>query len=190
MPPRLRLAPLAAALATVFALLALGCMGNGRDLRVTGVRAFVLESAATVEVEATTLHRPARDRLEHEVLVTWRGTEPVMLADARFTHVVTRPGDGALVITGRGCEPHWDSQREQVTFACTDDLQLITLEPGDTHAYPVTVYTSLGSLTMEDGRYRVDQPIAWSTGGATLQPEPDAEAFTVRLGYKVAEAPE
>lgn len=187
MPLRCRLAPLAA---TLVALLALGCTGDGRDLRVTGVRAFIVESGATVEVEATSLRRPARDRLEHEVLVTWRGAEPVILADARFTQVAIGPGDGALVLSGRGCEPHWDDDQQQVTFACTDDLQLITLEPGDTHAYPVTVYTSLGSLTMEDGRYRVDQRIAWSTGGANLQANTDAEGFTVRLGYKVAEAAE
>ncbi len=75
----------------------------------------------------------------HEVRVTSNADDAVRIDDARFAHEV-REGDGVLVTAGRGCGANWDESTESISIACQDDLQIIRLEQGETHPYPVTVY--------------------------------------------------
>ncbi len=148
------------------------------------VAATIVEAGAPVSVISTPVTL-ADGRYSHGVRVTWRGTGTVMLDDARFGHQVTAvDGSGDLVTAGRGCAPNWSEGEDEVFIVCTADLQLIELDPGETHQYPVTITPSIGPKQLEPGTYVVDEPISWQpqtgTGGQ----------FTVRLTYTVTEADE
>ena len=122
----------------------------------------------------------------HEVRVASNADETVRIDDARFAHEV-REGDGVLVTAGRGCGANWEESTESISIACLDVLQIIRLEPNETHAYPVTVYPEVGPERLLPGNYVVEEDIPWwisrgdpfETGG-----EPEG-TFTVRLTYIV-----
>lgn len=147
------------------------------------VVAEVVEADAPVDVAATAV-TPGGDGLPaHGVQVTWNGSEPAMLDDARFSHHVTAAeGEGDLVIAGRGCAPSWNADTGSVMHQCTTDFQLIELAHGETHVYPVRLYREIGPLTLAPGVYAVEETISWwrpddqATGGE----------FTIRLVYTVS----
>lgn len=122
----------------------------------------------------------------HEVRVTSNADETVRIDDARFAHEV-REGDGVLVTAGRGCGAAWDEATDGISIACQDDLQIIRLEPNETHPYPVTVYPEVGPERLLPGTYVAEESINWwiagddpfETGG-----DPDG-TFVVRLTYIV-----
>lgn len=124
--------------------------------------------------------------LVHEVRVTSHADQPIRIDDARFAHEI-REGDGVLVTAGRGCGANWDEDTNGIFIACQDDLQIIRLEQGEMHPYPVTVYTEVGPERLLPGTYVVEESINWwiagddpfKTGG-----EPEG-TFTVRLTYIV-----
>jgi len=147
------------------------------------VRAAVVEANAPVSVAVTPLTNES-GVWAHGVRFTWNGTGSVMLDDARFTHHVdSTTGLGDLITAGRGCAPNWDTTTQEVFTACTADLQLIELSPGETHEYPVRVYTDFEALRASPGTYVVEETIGWEpSGGGTRQ------EVTVRLTYTVMEA--
>lgn len=122
----------------------------------------------------------------HEVMVTSISDRTIRIDDARFAHEV-REGDGTLVTAGRGCGAGWDENSESISIACQDDLQIIRLEPNETHPYPVTIYPEVGPERLRPGTYVVEETIPWwfvgddpfDTGG-----DPEGE-FVVRLSYTV-----
>ena len=149
------------------------------DISVT---ATVLESGAPVSV-GTTPVTMADGRYSHGVRVTWNGTGTATLDDARFTHqVVAEDGTGDLITTGRGCGANWNESSGEVFIACTADLQIIELDPGEAHQYPVTITPSIGPKQLEPGTYIVDEPIAWQPASGT------GGQFTIRLTYTVTAA--
>jgi len=147
------------------------------DLEVT---VQVVEANAPVTVAVTPLGLDSIGWV-HSVRVTWNGSGSVMLDDARFSHHVTTD-DGDLLTAGRGCSPNWSETMGEVFTACTADLQLIELSAGETHEYPVRVYTGFEALRAGPGTYIVEETIGWepSNGGARQE-------FTVRLTYTVTE---
>lgn len=150
------------------------------------VEASVVEPSATVEVEATEVIN-ADGQPSHGVRVTWNGTAPAILDDARFTHHETSgtTPEGHLITTGRGCGASVDEATGEVQQFCTDDLQLINLAPGETHEYPVRIHPSLGGLLLRPGTYTVEETIGWRASETGPRQE-----FTVRLVYTVtAEQP-
>ncbi|MCC6387437.1 MAG: hypothetical protein IT302_08650 [Dehalococcoidia bacterium] len=174
----------------VVALLVLGpspaCNGDDDDeLRVI-VTAAIVEVGAPATVEATDVTASERGTLMHNVRVTWRGQEQAFLDDARFTHHEANGGD--LVLAGRGCGAEWDATLRHVTHPCTADLQIVRLEPDESHAYPVWIFPEVGPLALKPGTYVVDQPIPYWGGGPQVQvpdyDRPEGE-FTIRLTYEV-----
>jgi hypothetical protein len=151
------------------------------------VSAAVVEPDATVFVEVSDVE-DVDGELRHSVLVTWEGDEPVVLEDARFTHRVPTE-DGALLLAGRGCSWSWFDEAEDLAGICTDDLQIIQVESGGTHPYPVAIHVEEGPVRLVPGVYEVEEEIAWSR---VEDPDfPDAPAaepdgtFTIRLVYDV-----
>ena len=171
----------------LFASLLAACGGEQDDapLRLS-VRAEVVEADAPVEVEASAVREGVTGEgwFEHEVRVTWGGDAPGGLDDARFVHRV-EGDDGDLITLGRGCGYSFDEESDELLFPCTADLQLIALEPGQTHEYPVSIPSDLESFRVGRGTFVVEEVIRW------WQPpdfgaEPTAEGqFTVRLTYEV-----
>ena len=163
-----------------------GCGGDEDDGPfLLTVHAEVVEQDAPVEVAATAAGPGREDGwFEHEVRVTWRGEGPAGLDDARFVHRVEGE-DGDLITLGRGCGWSYDEQSEELVFPCTADLQLITIEPGQTHAYRVSLPSELESFRLRAGTYVVEEMIAWWQP-PDLGAGPVAEGrFTVRLTYEV-----
>ncbi|MPZ98627.1 MAG: hypothetical protein GEU80_04660 [Dehalococcoidia bacterium] len=155
--------------------------GAAADLDIA-VHAAVMGDGAPFTVEATTMTSDANGRPAHGVVVTWNGTETVMLEDARFVHHIHGAGGaGDLVTAGRGCGAQWDAQAAELVQACQDDLLLIELEPGETHEYPVVIYPEVGPLALEPGTYTVDEVIGWWP----VDDETDRDQVTVRLTYTV-----
>ncbi len=165
-------APLLLASVAFAGLLALTCDGEqaapGGDWERISVRAEVIEGDLDVTVEATTPAAGDGETWPHDVRVTLGagaggsgagGT--VVLDDARFAwHLEREGGEGDLVTAGRGCGASWSTEYE-LSIACTDDLQIVRLRPGETHAYPVAVYPGLGPLALRPGTYVMEQPIRW-----------------------------
>ena len=165
-------------------LFATACDSEDEPPRIS-VRAEVVEADAPVEVETTAVG-PGREEgwFEHEVRVTWRGEGAAGLDDTRFVHRVEGE-DGDLITLGRGCGWSYDEPSEELVFPCTADFQIIMLEPGEAHEYPVELPTELESFRIGRGTFLVDEEIAW-----WVQEEPGAEPtaegrFTVRLTYEV-----
>ncbi|MGE3961723.1 MAG: hypothetical protein AB7F65_08600 [Dehalococcoidia bacterium] len=153
------------------------------DLRIA-VTAEILEADAPAGVEATAVI-VTDGRPSHGVRVTWEGSGSATLDDARFAHHVTaEEGTGDLIVTGRGCGANVDGTTGDVFIACTADLQLIDVAPGETHQYPVNLTPVLDGRRLEPGVYVVDEPIAWQVDADTFG------MFTVRLTYVVAPAAE
>jgi hypothetical protein len=115
--------------------------------------------------------------LAHEVIVTWQGGAQAILDDARFTHHVNGL-NGDLVLAGRGCGADWDEERQMVLHICTQDLLIVELEPGESHAYPVRIHPEVGSLALTPGSYLVEETIGWEQDG-------EQGEFTVVLTYDV-----
>jgi hypothetical protein len=162
-----------------------GCGDDDERPLQLSVRAEVVEADAPVEVEATAAG-PGREEgwFEHEVRVTWRGEGAAGLDDARFVHRVEGE-DGDLITLGRGCGWSYDEPSEELVFPCTADLQLIAVEPGQTHEYRISLPSELESFRLRVGTYVVEEAVRW------WQP-PDVGAnhtaegeFTVRLTYDV-----
>ena len=155
------------------------------EMTVT-VRAELVDDRVPARVEASTIREDGQ-LFAHDVLVTWEGEQPVVLDDARFTHHIAT-SDADLVIAGRGCGAQWDEETDQLLQACTADLQIIRLGPGETHAYPVRVYPEVGPLRLRGGTYVAEETIAWWTAvDGALEPgrgEPSG-SFTIRLTYEV-----
>jgi hypothetical protein len=183
---------LASAVAVVAALcltVVAGACGDDDDgaLEVT-VQAEIVEagSAVPVSIAVTTPVLNESGLLHHNVRATWNGDDAAFLADARFTHHAANGGD--LVTTGRGCGADWDEELRQVIHPCTADLQIVRLEPGDTHAYPVWIHQEVGPLALEPGTYVVEERIGyWEAPPGVTNPDfsqPDGE-FRVRLTYTV-----
>jgi hypothetical protein len=167
------------------ALLVVACGGgdDGGVSRVT-VRAEVVEADAPASVDVSAVSENDRGEFEHEVRVTWNGAQTARLADARFAHHVESDG-GSLVTLGRGCGASQDEASDELFIACTADLQLILVQPGETHVYTVRVPREVGDVRLRRGTYVVEEPIHWWQQ-ATIEAEPTAEGeFTVRLTYEV-----
>jgi hypothetical protein len=168
-------------LALIIAMLVMAACRGGDSIPEVSVRAELV-GGAPVEVAATGVRDAEGGTLYHGVRVTWRGSEPVRLDDVRFSHHVQEE-DGHLVTAGRGCGANWDSASNEVFIACTMDLRLIELRPGETHEYPVSVYPSIGRLRLTGGTYVTEEEIAWWRAG-DLGDTPQGR-FTVRLTYEV-----
>lgn len=166
----------------LFVVLTVACGGDNGETPSVSVRAEVVEADAPVAVEATAVRETEEGLLAHGVRVTWQGDEAARLDDARFTHHATA-GDSDLVTAGRGCGAQWDDGAGQLLQACTADLQLIDLRPGETHEYPVRVYREVGPLRLEAGTYVVDEVIGWRP--VNENPPGDVQGrFIVRLTYE------
>ena len=167
-------------------LLLVACGDDEDDAPLTlSVRAEVVEADAPVEAEATAAG-PGREEgwFEHDVRVTWRGEGAAGLDDARFVHRVEGQ-DGDLITLGRGCGWSTDGPSGELVFPCTADLQIIVLEPGETHEYPVSIPSRLESYRLERGTYVVEEAIKWwQPPELGVEPEVEGE-FTVRLTYEV-----
>jgi hypothetical protein len=155
-----------------------------RDLDIT-VTAEVVETDAPVTVEATTIRALDADRLAHEVSVTWNGEGEALLEDARFTHHVERNRNAHLIIAGRGCGA--TIFNGTVGFNCTEDLQVIRLQPGENHHYPVVIYLELENLPLRPGVFVADERVRWmlSDDPSQSMPDPPDGEFTIRLTYTV-----
>jgi hypothetical protein len=180
-----------ATVGVVVSVLAFGACGNDDDdvdpghLTVS-VAAEVVEPDAAASVEATALRDAGEGRLAHEVRVTWEADAPAILDDARFTHWVEE-GAGHLVLAGRGCGADWEEASEQVVHVCTADIQLVWLEPGQSHDYPVRVYPQVGPLQLARGIYVVEEVVRWTYSDHPSSADlgtPEGE-FTIRLTYTV-----
>jgi hypothetical protein len=144
----------------------------------------VLEPDAPVDVEVTDVVQGDDGVFQHGVRVTWRGDETVRLDDVRFAHQV-ETADGDLITLGRGCGANWDEETEEVFLACTADLQLILVEPGESHEYSVRIPPEVGPLRLRPGTYVVEEPIHWwQQDDINAQPTAEGE-FTLRLTYDV-----
>jgi hypothetical protein len=183
---------------SVFAVLllpaiAMGCTDKDDDPGSTmniRVEADIVANGAPFAVEVTQPTNGGQGwspyGFVHEVRVTSNADETVRIDDARFAHEV-REGDGTLVTAGRGCGAGWDESTASISIACQDDLQIIRLEPNETHPYPVTIYPEVGPERLRPGTYVIEETIPWwfvgddpfDTGG-----DPEGE-FTVRLTYTV-----
>ena len=160
------------------------CGGDGYQRPTAiAVSVEVLEPDAPVDVEVTDLDRDG-DELQHGVHVTWQGDQTVRLDDARFAHHVAEDSSD-LITLGRGCGANWDEASEEVFLACTADLQLILVAPGETHEYSVRIPYEVGPLRLRPGRYVVEEPIHWwQQDDISAQPGAEGE-FTLRLTYDV-----
>lgn len=145
------------------------------------VEATVVETGAPVSVAATSVSTNAQGLPAHGVRVTWQGSTPATLDDARFTHDVTaQAGTGRLLTAGRGCSASFDSMDDQIVHVCQDDLLIIDLAQGETHEYPVVIYPQVDTASLAPGTYVVEETIGWrpTAGG-------ERQEFTVRLTYTV-----
>ncbi len=168
--------------------LAAACGDDNDSASITSVevQVEVLEADAPVSVEATDVSPVEGGEVQHGVRVTWQGEERATLDDARFTHhEQSTTGEGDLITVGRGCSAAWDEEPGRAIQICTDDLQIIELDPGDTHEYPVTVVFEVGPLALVPGTYVVDEVIGWSHGTLEEPSDLPAQSFTVRLTYTV-----
>jgi hypothetical protein len=166
-------------------LLSLAACGDDDSgpTRIT-VHAEVLEPGAPVEVAASEASLRDDSWFEHRVSVTWRGDKPAILDDARFVHRVE--GDGGEFITlGRGCGFSVDEQSGELLFPCTADLQIIALDPGETHDYPVSLPPKIESFRMGRGTFVVDEVIQWRQPAFRGEESRSEGRFTVRLTYEV-----
>ncbi|MCC7366222.1 MAG: hypothetical protein IT303_17830 [Dehalococcoidia bacterium] len=167
------------------------CGGDDNDdkpteLTVT-VEAEILEPGATAHAEPGAFTTTADGHLAHELRVSWAGEAAVVFEDARFVHHVEQ-GDGHLVLAGRGCGAQWDDERDLVLQACTADLQLIRVEPGRDHAYPLMVFPEVGPLRLRAGTYVVEEAIDWwdsPVDSPFALPDTPTGTFTIRLTYTV-----
>jgi len=158
------------------------------------VQVEVVDQDSPVSAEVTSVSENERGDFEHGVRVTWRGAQTARLDDTRFTGEMitgrlssTSTNDtGKMIMVGRGCDASWDAESELISFACTADLQLILLEPGQSHDYPVRIPKKIGPLVvLEPGTYVFDQTIHWwLQEGIDAQPTAEGE-FTIRLRYEV-----
>jgi hypothetical protein len=145
--------------------------------------AEVLGQDAPVSVTTSSVNETANG-FEHEVRVAWQGEQTVRLDDKRFTHHV-ESDDGDLITVGRGCGANWDEEAEELLLACTADLQLIFVEPGDEHAYLVVIPREVGPLRLTPGEYVVEEKIHWwQQDEIAAEPTEEGE-FTIRLTYEV-----
>ena len=168
-------------------LLAYACSDGDEpeDLAVK-VTATIVEPGVSASVTVTQPAEDAQGNLAHTVDVSWEGGSAVRLDDARFTHHV-EGDDGDLVTAGRGCGASWDSSNGLMQ-ACTADLQIVRVEPGETHAYPVRIVLEVGPLELARGVYHVEEPISWWSVSADpfdLGGEQPDGRFTIRLEYEV-----
>jgi hypothetical protein len=177
MPRSVLLIPLALVL-----LLAAAC--DDEPLEVT-VTAELASGDAPVSVEATAVSQNEDGTFSHGVRVTWNGDEPVRLDDARFAHYYDANG-ATFILAGRGCSPWEPEDGGTPGVVCTDDLQVITLQPGDTHEYPVALYPDAGPRGLARGTYLIDETIDWWPGDdlEALGADPGG-SFTIRLTYEV-----
>lgn len=152
------------------------------DPRAVFVTVEVLEDDAPVIVDVSEL-RGEGGLLRHEVRVLWDGDEPVVLADARFTHRVVEE-EGVLLLAGRGCGWHWSEEEEEFAGVCTDDLQIIEVAPGEVHDYPVAIHPEVGPARFGFGIYVVEEEVGWFRQEDGGSGEPDG-VFTIRLTYEV-----
>jgi hypothetical protein len=160
--------------------LVFACGGDRGAVQVS-VSAVIIEPAAPVTVRATNVSETDDGLLQHGVLVEWRGSTGGRLDDARFAHQVEGPR-GDLVTAGRGCGADWDARQRQVVHLCTADFQIIDLQPGETHEYPVRIYPRIGPLRLARGTYVLNEVISWWRPDDYDRP---AGRFTVRLTYEV-----
>ena len=187
---RFRLAGAAALLGLAgLAMVGCGSSSDAPDVRIS-VTAQVLGTDPRISAEATELAERDGGVWRHDVVVTWDGDDPVVLDDARFVHHVKGP-DGSLVIAGRGCGAQWEG--DELMQACTADLQIIRLDPGGSHPYPVAIHTSVGPLRLTPGIYIVDETIGWwdqsQLGEGGIPSGQSMGSFVVRLTYTVEDAP-
>ena len=162
---------------------------GGAEPVVISVVAEAVVPGIPVTVSATEPGAPDDEgRRGHSVSVRWDGDERIVLDDSRFTHHV-EVGDGHLVTAGRGCGAQWSEEDDDVIQACTDDLQIIRLEPGESHVYPVVIYPEVGPLRLEPGTYTFDEPVRyWDTSVQDGEGFPNGDAtgtLTVRVTYVV-----
>jgi hypothetical protein len=154
------------------------------DPRAVFVTVEVLEDDVPVIVDVSAI-RLETGLLRHEVRVLWDGDGPAVLSDARFTHRVVGE-EGELLISGRGCGWHWSEEEEEFAGVCTDDLQIIEVEPGEVHDYPVAIHPEVGPARFGFGIYVVEEAISWGHRGDGEFPDsPDDGTFTIRLTYEV-----
>ncbi len=183
-------------IAAAVAMSILACGSDSAQQPLISFSVEVLEADAPVTVGGSPATWEDGETLgyKHGVLVTWRDTEPAVLDDARFVPDVDRAIAGDVPITvGRGCSVAWDDELEIPLWGCNDDLQLVELELGETHEYPVTLLITADSYHLATGTHVVEEPIRWWSGtlddwleaGSTgPAPPPDGE-FTIRLTYTV-----
>ena len=148
------------------------------------MQAEVLQPDSLVEVEATEVVLNENGEFALGVRVTWAGAQTARLDDVRFAHHVESDG-GDLITIGRGCGANWDDEAEELFLACTADLQLILLEPGETHEYPIRIPVKVGPLDLAPGTYAVDEPIHWWLQESIEAPATAEGEFTIRLTYDV-----
>ena len=167
-------------LATVFTLAA--CNDENAPLQV-GLSVEVLGQDTPVSATGSPIVE-TENGFEHEVRVVWQGDQTVRLDDTRFTHHIESDG-GDLITIGRGCGANWDEDTEEVFLACTADLQLIFVEPGDGHAYRIAIPHEVGPLRLSPGTYVVEEKIHWwQQDEVAAEPTKEGD-FTIRLTYEV-----
>lgn len=177
--------PAAVVLGIVAAFVLVRSLSDGgvaiEDLELQ-VRAEIVETGSPVSAQATAI-RDENGLFVHGVRITWQGQQPARLDDARFTQRVE--GDrGDLVTAGRGCGADWDEQSRQVVHICTADLQIITIQPGGSHEYPVRVHPRVGPLRLAPGTYVLEEQVQWWRQDDLTGGEPEG-SFTIRLTYEV-----
>jgi len=158
------------------------CNDEDAPLEIT-LGADVLGQGPPVIVEASPINETEMG-FEHEVRVVWQGEQTARLDDTRFTHHI-ESDDGDLITIGRGCGANWDEDTEEVFLACTADLQLIFVEPGDGHAYRIAIPREVGPLRLSPGTYVVEENIHWWQQDEVNAEPTDEGEFTIRLTYKV-----
>ena len=175
---------LLAALLLIPLLLAAACSSDNDDPVQLSVRAEIVEPGVPAQVEASDVRDGDDGWFEHSVRVTWRGDAPAGLDDARFVHRVEGDND-ELITLGRGCGYSIDEQSNELLFPCTSDLRLITLDPAETHEYPVSIPSRIEMFRLGRGIFVVEEVIRWWQP-PELGAQTTAEGqFTVRLTYQV-----
>ncbi len=178
----------AASLVGAAALAAIACdSSSASDLEVS-LTAEVVDPGVPVTASVTGPEEGDEGRIRFGVVIDWDGDEPIVLSDSRFTGHLESPDGGDLVMAGRGCGAQWNDDGGLMQ-ACTADLQIISLDPGGSHEYPVVVWPEVGPLRLEPGTYEADETVQW-WGGDALDEQgfPRGEAsgsFVVHLTFTV-----
>jgi hypothetical protein len=175
--------PRSLVLVGVLVLLSSGACNDDGPFEVT-VTAEVVSSNSQVEmgVVATAVTLTEDSTYSHGVRVTWRGNERVLVSTPRFVHRY-KSDDAAFIIAGYLCWPV-EHHGEQIVF-CSGEGAFSSLEPNETHEYPITLYPDEARCGLARGTYVFEQLIRGQ--GLDFGPPRSGQVgeFTIRLTYEV-----